>query len=210
MTSPDAEPPAGAPADPGTESPGTADRIAAAALAILEAEGPDAVSMRRIARTLGITPMAIYHHYKDREALLQAVAYMELGKLGALGDRLVASRGHDADLAGTVDAYLDYAFARPHMFDYMFTARRVHACRYPEGFRARRSPTMTPVADRVAEAMASGELKSHDVWEVAMQFWAHVHGYVTMYRTGWFNLDEKQFRALYHRAAQRLVEGLRK
>ena len=69
---------------------------------------------------------------------------------------------------------------------------------------------MTPVADRVAEAMASGDLKSDDVWEVAMQFWAHVHGYVTMYRTGWFNLDEKQFRALYHRAAKRLVEGLRK
>ena len=41
----------------------TADRIANVALAILEKEGPEAVSMRRVAEAVGITAMAIYHHF---------------------------------------------------------------------------------------------------------------------------------------------------
>jgi AcrR family transcriptional regulator len=53
---------------------GTADRIAAEASAILRAEGADAVSMRRVASAVGITPMAIYRHFPNREALLRAVA----------------------------------------------------------------------------------------------------------------------------------------
>jgi AcrR family transcriptional regulator len=53
---------------------GTAERIAAEASAILRAEGADAVSMRRVASAVGITPMAIYRHFPNREALLRAVA----------------------------------------------------------------------------------------------------------------------------------------
>jgi hypothetical protein len=43
---------------------------------------------------------------------------------------------------------------------------------------------------------------------VALQFWAHAHGYLALYRAGWFTLDEEEFRALYHRAVTRLLEGL--
>ncbi len=42
-----------------------------------------------------------------------------------------------------------------------------------------------------------------------MQLWAHAHGYITLYRTGRFDMDKKQFRALNHRAV-RLIEGLAK
>ena len=78
----------------------------------------------------------------------------------------------------------------------------------PRDFRARRSPTLTPVADRVAAAMADGRLAKDDVWEVALQLWAHVHGYVSLYRAGRFRLSEARFRDLYHRAMVRLVRGL--
>ncbi len=53
--------------------PSTADRIAQAALAILEAEGLGAASMRRVADAVGITPMAIYHHFPNREELLNTI-----------------------------------------------------------------------------------------------------------------------------------------
>src|SRR4051812_49489621 len=52
----------------------TAVRIAGAARALLAAEGAAAVSMRRIAATIGVTPMALYRHYPNRDALLAAVA----------------------------------------------------------------------------------------------------------------------------------------
>jgi AcrR family transcriptional regulator len=195
----------------------TAGRIVAAARAILEKEGPQAVTMRRVAQELGITPMAIYHHYKDRQAVLQRIVDEEFERLGAIADRLGAAprkglsraREDEDRLLGAVDAYLDYAFARPHMFDFIFNARRESALRYPRDFRARRSPTLTPVADEMERAMDEGRLARDDPWEIAVQFWAHAHGYVTLYRAGRFDLSEKAFRALYRRAVKRLLDGLR-
>src|SRR5580693_3412849 len=49
---------------------------------ILEAEGPQALSLRAVAREAGVSPAAPYHHFKDKSDLLQAVAkegWMELG-----------------------------------------------------------------------------------------------------------------------------------
>jgi AcrR family transcriptional regulator len=187
---------------------GTAERIAAVARRIIEAEGPEAVTMRRIARLLRLTPMALYHHYENRAALLQAVADAEFDELAALGDRLTSKRAA-LPLVQSVDAYLDYASRRPRLFDFVFNRPRPGARRFPRDFRARRSPTLNPVADRIAAAMRSGELRRDDLWEVALQLWAHAHGYVTLYRAGRFQLGERRFRALYHRAVRRLLEGLR-
>ncbi|MEC3917622.1 TetR/AcrR family transcriptional regulator [Nocardia sp. CDC160] len=46
------------------------EQIVAAARALVEARGVDALTMRRLATDLGATPMAIYHHVRDREQLL--------------------------------------------------------------------------------------------------------------------------------------------
>jgi AcrR family transcriptional regulator len=187
----------------------TAERIAEVALHILEEEGPEAVSMRRIAHAVGITPMAIYNHYSSREALLRSITDAEFAKLNEYAGHLIAKAGKRRDLVKAVDAYLDYAYARPRIFDYVFSKPRFDARRFPDDFHARRSPTLNPVADTVGEAMKEGELKRDDVWEVALQLWAHAHGYVALYRAGRFHLDQKQFRALYHRAVRRLLHGLR-
>ncbi|ADB51813.1 transcriptional regulator, TetR family [Conexibacter woesei DSM 14684] len=45
-----------------------------AALACVDAQGAEAVSMRRVADTLGVTPMALYNHVADKRALLDGVA----------------------------------------------------------------------------------------------------------------------------------------
>ncbi|GAA0281084.1 hypothetical protein GCM10009539_81250 [Cryptosporangium japonicum] len=50
------------------------ESITAAALEVGDREGPKAMSMRRIAAELGCDPMALYRHFGDREALLDAVA----------------------------------------------------------------------------------------------------------------------------------------
>jgi AcrR family transcriptional regulator len=59
------------------------EAIFARAIAVADAEGLEAVSVRRLSRELGVTPMALYWHFKDKQALLHA-----------LGDRLLA----DVDL----------------------------------------------------------------------------------------------------------------
>jgi len=48
-------------------------RIFHAARDLFDAAGEDGVSMRQIARAVGMTPMAIYKHYTDKDALLNAL-----------------------------------------------------------------------------------------------------------------------------------------
>jgi AcrR family transcriptional regulator len=187
----------------------TSDKIAATALRILEKEGPAAVSMRRVAKVVGITPMAIYHHFPNREALLQTITDREFSKLAEHFDAIQPRASMESKLLHVMDNYLDYALAHPRIFDYVFSQYRSGARRYPEDFVARRSPTLNRVADTVEEAMRNGLLNEDDVWEVALELWAQVHGYVTLYRAGRFSFSEEQFRRLYRRSLRRLLDGLK-
>ncbi len=51
----------------------TRDRVVEAALRIMDEEGLDAVSMRRVAREVGVEAMSLYHHVRDKEDLLDAI-----------------------------------------------------------------------------------------------------------------------------------------
>ena len=51
------------------------------ALAVADAEGIGAVSLRRLARELGVTPMALYWHFDGKDALLHALGDRLLGGL---------------------------------------------------------------------------------------------------------------------------------
>lgn len=55
---------------PGRRRDLSADQVVAAAVEVLRDEGADALSMRRVADRCGVTPMAIYHHVDDKDALL--------------------------------------------------------------------------------------------------------------------------------------------
>jgi AcrR family transcriptional regulator len=50
------------------------ERILSEALVILDADGLDGLTMRALATRVGITPMAIYHHFTDRDGLIKAIA----------------------------------------------------------------------------------------------------------------------------------------
>ena len=51
----------------------TRGRILVAALSLVDEEGIEALSMRRLAKELGVDPMAIYHHLPNKRALLSAL-----------------------------------------------------------------------------------------------------------------------------------------
>ncbi|MBO9664068.1 TetR/AcrR family transcriptional regulator [Dokdonella sp.] len=187
----------------------TADRILRAARALFEQDGPAAVSMRRVADAVGITPMAIYRHFPNREALLKRISddgFQEIAHRWSARDE-----GDDvlARLLAIQRIYLDYALAHPHLFDHAFSVRREDARKFPEDFRARRSPTLNVVADVVVEAQRAGLLRDGDAWDIAMTLWAHTHGLIALYRAGRFSYDERGFRAFYDASLGRLFDGLK-
>jgi AcrR family transcriptional regulator len=189
----------------------TARRIGQSALRILEAEGPEAVSMRRVAADAGVTPMAIYHHFANREVLLKTIVESEFEQLVALTRELPARRSIEAEIMDITDAYIDYAFARPRIFDYVFSNPRPgpDTRRYSDDFLGRLSPTLNPIADTIARWMSKGRLREDDVWEIALDLWAHTHGYLVLYRSGRFNLAPEKFRRLVQRSLRRLLRGLK-
>ncbi len=55
-------------------TPLTPARVVDAAIALLDREGADSLSMRRLGSALGVEAMALYNHFEHREALLDAIA----------------------------------------------------------------------------------------------------------------------------------------
>lgn len=189
--------------------PDTAQRVLAAARALFEREGPGAVSMRRLAKAVGITPMAIYRHFPNREALLRRIGEDSFSEIVRHWDARRSGGDPLAQLMALQMIYLDYALAHPHLFDHAFSARRDDARRYPDDFRARRSPTLSVVHDAVLEAQQAGMLRAGDAWDIAMTLWAHCHGLVALYRAGRFSYDDRRFQAFFRASLERLFEGLK-
>lgn len=187
----------------------TADRIYRAARQLFEHGGAQAVSMRRVGEAVGISAMAIYRHFPNRETLLKRICDDSFNEIAHHWAARAGSGDVIARLFALQELYLDYALAHPHLFDYAFSVRRDDARRFPEDFRARRSPTLNVIADTLAEGMRSGVLRKADVWDVAMSVWGHTHGLVALYRAGRFSYDERQFRKFYIESIGRLLDGLK-
>lgn len=187
----------------------TADRISAAALAILLAEGAPAVSMRRVAADAGVTAMATYRHFPNREALLRSVADAAVAELTADW----AGRGRGLGLAqrldALADAFLDFALGRPNLYRYLVTEHRPDALRFPDDFRTGGSPAFAPVFATVEQALADGVLRDDDPLEVALAVTTPVMGLVQLYLGGRMTLSENDFRALCKRTTRRVLNGLR-
>ena len=187
----------------------TADKIHAAARKLLDKEGAEAVTMRRVAQAVGITPMAIYRHYPDRAALLNALADTGFQELA---ESLKAKRftgDLETRLAKMADLYLDHAMENPRLFELMFLAKREGARQYPSDFKDRQSPTATLMADVIVEAMRQGELKEDDYWEITFEIGALSHGLIMLYLGGRVSLTQSAFRALYRRSFRRYFDGIR-
>lgn len=186
----------------------TAHRIASAACKLLEREGADAITMRRVAEAVGITPMAIYRHYPDRSALLSALADCGFADLvAALGAKRLPTK-LQARLMAILNVYLDYALAHPRLFELMFLTPRPGARKFPRDFKAGHSPTANLTVALLKEAMDCGEIRRDDPWELMFEMGALIEGLIMLYLGGRFEGGAAKFRALVRRSIRRYFYGL--
>jgi len=62
--------------------PLTREKIVEQAITLLDAEGLEGLSMRRLGESLGVEAMALYHHFPNKEAMLDAVAARIIEEVG--------------------------------------------------------------------------------------------------------------------------------
>ncbi len=188
----------------------TARKILAAGRRLLGTEGPDAVTMRRIAKAVGITPMAIYRHYSDREALLNALADEGFQELAACLARSRSSGAVEERLAHLADIFLEHALENRRLFELMFLKPRPGARRFPEDFEAGASPTANFIAEVVTKGMEQGHFREDNVWEIVFETGALSHGLIMLFLGGRMGMSAPQFRKFYRRSFGRYIRGIRK
>lgn len=187
----------------------TADRVAAAAGELLVERGAAAVTMRAVGTAVGLSAMAIYKHFPNREALLRAVVDDELRKLSRTWGRRRESDDFEGRLLGLQDDFLDLALGKPHLYSFLITERREQARRFPHDFRDGGTPAFAPVHALVTEAIRQGVLKDGDPVEVTLALTSGTVGLVQFYLGGRVGLSEPEFRELCRRTIRRMLDGVR-
>jgi AcrR family transcriptional regulator len=95
-----------------------ARQIITAALELLEEEGAEGLSMRRVAERVGIRAPSIYKHLSDKETLLAAIISTGFEQLAAVFEDAV-HRDADDPLGAIASAYRSFARRRPHLYRLM-------------------------------------------------------------------------------------------
>lgn len=183
------------------------ERILRAARSIHLREGAGGVSVRRVAAAVGLSPSALYRHYRDKDSLLTAVAEEGFARLEQMLAAAVRERP-ETGIEGVAMAYVEFAIAHPEDYELMFLVQRAGGRRFPEDFTAGRSPTFGILVDRCTAGMAAGELRRDDPIEVALTIWAELHGLVALHHVGRFGRDADRLRLQSRRAIRRIVRGI--
>jgi AcrR family transcriptional regulator len=183
----------------------TRTRILRAARKLFDEKGLEELSLRSVAKRVGITAMAIYHHFDSKEALVNALVLDGLAQWSARVDALPPAKGL-AKVEQIGEAFLDFALEEPHRFEAAFLIHSKKARRYPDDFVAGRSPAGTVQLKAIEQAMADGLLEAHSAIEIMMTNAALGQGLVTLYRAGRIVGGEAEFRKLYRRATRRVME----
>jgi AcrR family transcriptional regulator len=183
----------------------TRDRILAAAERIHQREGLDSVSMRRIADEVGLTAMALYRHFRHKEALLDAL----VDEGFARWERYLAAAASAPTplerVRAGLTAYVGFALGEPKLFQLMYLVPRGSAPDAPASLRTTTSPAFGALVSAVQEAMAAGELRAGDPSELLLVAWATVHGIVALHFGGRFGNDDARFRAIAGRTIETLL-----
>jgi AcrR family transcriptional regulator len=179
--------------------------IFAAAKAVLDREGLPGLTIRKVAHHARLSPMALYRHYADKDALLNSL--MEDG-LAAWEERARSIRATDPIqwLEALGEMFLDFALKEPHRFDAAFFLPAPKARRYPDDFAAGRSPVVAMALVRIDRAKSDRQLGEAPGLEVALALSALIQGLISMYRANRFS-NEKQFRALYRAQLRHCLKG---
>jgi AcrR family transcriptional regulator len=152
-----------------------------AAVEILRAQGPQALTLRAVARRVGVSQAAPYRHFADRRALVAAVAEQGFRRL----QQAMLARMHTAQEGGRVGlkqvalAYVEFGLANPAEYRVMFGPEVAITDDLPELRKTARS-VLGFVAEGIRQLQDAGLVGAGDPWLIAVTIWSTVHGLVML------------------------------
>ncbi|MEM9009802.1 MAG: TetR/AcrR family transcriptional regulator [Pseudomonadota bacterium] len=145
------------------------------ALAIIEQGGVEALSLRAVARRLGVSHQAPYKHFPSREHILAEIVARTFDEFAAHLDARPAAADPFADLRALGERYLDYARRYPLKYRLMFNAALPPLPEHPEMMRnaERAFAILRTRLGQMALRQAPGGAAPH---LDAMVIWSALHG----------------------------------
>lgn len=147
------------------------------AFAVIETSGVEKLSLREVARRLGVSHQAPYKHFRTRDHILAAVVARCYTEFAAHLEARPRSGGAFEDLAQMGQAYLAYAMANPLKYRLMFNTPLPDPALHPE-MMANAQYAFALLRDRLAGMtlrepdMPVADSAKHD----AIFIWATLHG----------------------------------
>lgn len=168
------------------------------------AHGAGGVTMRGVAARVGVTPMALYRHFPNREALLAALVDQGHATFLRYLNRALAAPTPAERLLASSTQYLAFALEHPQSYAVMFMEPAAPVA----GRAARQSwedvATFRFLVDRIREAADAGTMQADDVEAAALTIWAQVHGLVSLYLAGKLPMDRRTFTGVFARTVDDL------
>lgn len=185
------------------------ESIVAVTRELIEREGLEAVSLRRIAGVLGVTAPALYAHVDGKRDLLRAVAEGEFERLIDLLERV-----DDPDPLARIRqfsrTYIEHAVSNPELFRTMFLFPPLLSVADATGQELPAATKAFEIAHHAAvEAVDQGLLRSDDPLLVALTLWTGVHGAAEVLLLG-FGFDADTTAALIDSLIETLIAGLQR
>ena len=139
--------------------------------------GPNEVSLRRIATTLGVSPSAAYNHFADKDALLHQVGECGHNDLDERMAAAIAEHRGDSDAAAVARfralgaAYVEFAVEDPNLFRLTFGP----LC-FMSLDESKASGPFQRLSDALDDLDARGLLRSGTRENLDITTWSTVHG----------------------------------
>jgi AcrR family transcriptional regulator len=154
-----------------------------AALSLLDADGVSAVTIRAVAREVGVSHAAPVNHYKDRQSLLTTIAVQQFQNiLRDVEERLGNTSLSSAERIEAIpSAMLDYGLKYPNRYQLLWRRDLIDYA----------DPSIVEITDRIydwlcEEIQQAIPESAFDRDTVAIALWSMVHGYVDMRQNGMF------------------------
>lgn len=176
-----------------------------AALEMTEESGLESLSLREIARRIGVTTAAPYHHFKDRQSLLIELAIRGYGELlSHLRQAHAEAMSASDQVRNAALAYLDFGRKQPALYAIMLSGGFSSHTRLPE-LQAVANEALDLVRNSMA---ASRELGLQESTQAAFCTWSLLHGILTLDRNRVLSESAAEQDALALHGVRAIVLGM--
>lgn len=146
-------------------------------------KGVDRFRLREAARSLGVDIASVYHHFKNRDALLGAVADDALDQLTTALEQACARHDHPGEQLRALNrGYVRFAERQPHLFRLVFSPLGIGPHTDPQ------NPNTVPppgrVFMRVIDRCAEIGLTDRSSTDGGLLPWTGVHGLASLVADG--------------------------